>query len=125
MMPADWKDQPMACDAIYFGAVGWPARVPDHASLWASLLKLRRKFDQYVSLQPCRLIPCIPSPLAGQQPGDNHSCVVRENTYRVYRDRRHGGPGAPRRGGRPGGTGRGGSAWRLGEIALRDQPEVS
>jgi hypothetical protein len=39
-------------DAIFFGAVGWPATVPDHVSLWGSLLKFRREFDQYVNLRP-------------------------------------------------------------------------
>ena len=63
MMPADWFDQLAGLDAIYFGAVGWPDIVPDHISLWGSLLKFRREFDQYVNLRPCRLMPGIPSPL--------------------------------------------------------------
>ena len=29
-------------DAIFFGAVGWPDVVPDHISLWGSLLQFRR-----------------------------------------------------------------------------------
>ena len=45
MMPDDWKAQLQTCDAIFFGAVGDPARVPDHVSLWGSLLKFRREFD--------------------------------------------------------------------------------
>ena len=49
MMPDDWKAQLSGMDAIYFGAVGWPATVPDHISLWGSLLKFRREFDQYVN----------------------------------------------------------------------------
>ena len=36
MMPADWKAPLMDCDAIDFGAVGWPATVPDPVSLWAA-----------------------------------------------------------------------------------------
>ena len=36
MMPNDWNAQLNGCDAIYFGAVGWPATVPDHVSLWGS-----------------------------------------------------------------------------------------
>ena len=28
MMPADWKRQLEGMDAIFFGAVGWPATVP-------------------------------------------------------------------------------------------------
>ena len=42
MMPGDWKAQIGGHDAIYFGAVGWPETVPDHISLWGSLLKFRR-----------------------------------------------------------------------------------
>ncbi len=84
MMPDDWKEQIGGHDAIFFGAVGWPAIVPDHVSLWGSLLKFRREFDQYVNLRPCRLMPGIPSPLAGRRPGDIDFYVVRENTEGEY-----------------------------------------
>jgi len=84
MMPDDWKTQIGSHDAIYFGAVGWPATVPDHVSLWGSLLKFRRDFDQYVNLRPCRLMPGIPSPLANRKPGDIDFYVVRENTEGEY-----------------------------------------
>src|ERR1043165_2068438 len=33
MMPEDWKAKIGKHDAIYFGAVGWPAKIPDHISL--------------------------------------------------------------------------------------------
>ena len=46
MMPEDWKEQIGGHDAIFFGAVGWPQTVPDHVSLWGSLLKFRREFDR-------------------------------------------------------------------------------
>ena len=36
-MPEDWKEQIGGHDAIFFGAVGWPAKIPDHVSLWGSL----------------------------------------------------------------------------------------
>ena len=42
------------CDAIYLGAVGLPAAVPDHVSLWGLLLPIRQTFDQYVNLRPVR-----------------------------------------------------------------------
>lgn len=84
MMPDDWKSLIGGHDAIYFGAVGWPATVPDHVSLWGSLLKFRREFDQYVNLRPCRLMPGIPSPLANRRPGDIDFYVVRENTEGEY-----------------------------------------
>src|ERR1043166_1232185 len=46
-------------DAIFFGAVGWPAKIPDHISLWGSLIQFRREFDQYVNLRPVRLMPGV------------------------------------------------------------------
>lgn len=84
MMPDDWKEQLKDMDAIYFGAVGWPATVPDHVSLWGSLLKLRREFDQYINLRPVRLFEGVPCPLAGIKPGDIDYLVVRENTEGEY-----------------------------------------
>jgi tartrate dehydrogenase/decarboxylase / D-malate dehydrogenase len=84
MMPDDWFAQLKDFDAIYFGAVGWPALVPDHISLWGSLLKFRREFDQYVNLRPVRLMPGVPCPLANKKPGDIDFYVVRENTEGEY-----------------------------------------
>ena len=84
MMPADWKAQLQGMDAIYFGAVGWPATVPDHVSLWGSLLKFRREFDQYINLRPVRLFEGVPCPLAGRRAGDIDYYVVRENTEGEY-----------------------------------------
>jgi tartrate dehydrogenase/decarboxylase / D-malate dehydrogenase len=84
MMPDDWFEQLRGFDAIYFGAVGWPATVPDHVSLWGSLLKFRRDFDQYANLRPVRLMPGIPCPLAGREVGDIDFLVVRENTEGEY-----------------------------------------
>lgn len=84
MMPDDWKDQISGHDAIFFGAVGWPELVPDHISLWGSLIQFRREFDQYVNLRPVRLMPGVPSPLAGRQAGDIDFYVVRENTEGEY-----------------------------------------
>ena len=84
MMPEDWKEKIGKHDAIYFGAVGWPATVPDHISLWGSLILFRREFDQYVNLRPVRLMPGVPSPLANRKPGDIDFWVVRENTEGEY-----------------------------------------
>lgn len=84
MMPDDWKAQIGNHDAIFFGAVGWPETVPDHISLWGSLIQFRRDFDQYVSLRPAKLMPGVPSPLAGRKPGDIDFYVVRENTEGEY-----------------------------------------
>jgi tartrate dehydrogenase/decarboxylase/D-malate dehydrogenase len=84
MMPDDWKVQLQGMDAIFFGAVGWPAIVPDHVSLWGSLLKFRREFDQYINLRPVRLFEGVPCPLAGRKAGDIDFFVVRENTEGEY-----------------------------------------
>jgi tartrate dehydrogenase/decarboxylase/D-malate dehydrogenase len=84
MLPDDWKDQIGKHDAIFFGAVGWPAILPDHVSLWGSLLQFRREFDQYVNLRPVRLMPGVPGPLANRKPGDIDFFVVRENTEGEY-----------------------------------------
>src|SRR3569832_386392 len=84
MMPPDWREQLSQFEAIYFGAAGWPATVPDHISLWGSLIKFRREFDEYVNLRPVRLMPGVPCPLAGKKPGDIDFYVVRENTEGEY-----------------------------------------
>jgi tartrate dehydrogenase/decarboxylase / D-malate dehydrogenase len=84
MMPDDWKAQLAGVDAILFGAVGWPATVPDHVSLWGSLLKFRREFDQYINFRPARSFAGVPCPLAGRGPGDIDMAIVRENTEGEY-----------------------------------------
>jgi len=63
--------------------------VPDHVSLWGSLLKFRREFDQYVNLRPARLMPGVRSPLVDRQgqplaPGAIDMMIVRENTEGEY-----------------------------------------
>ncbi len=89
MMPDDWKAQLGPKQALLFGAVGWPATVPDHVSLWGSLLKFRREFDQYINLRPVRLFDGVPCPLVDMQgrprkPGEIDFFVVRENTEGEY-----------------------------------------
>ncbi len=89
MLPDDWKERIGGHDAIFFGAVGWPAKIADHVSLWGSLLKFRREFDQYVNLRPARLMPGIRSPLVGRDgrpraPGAIDMLIVRENTEGEY-----------------------------------------
>ena len=89
LLPDDWFDTLRGYDAIFFGAVGWPDTVPDHISLWGSLLQFRRGFDQYVNLRPVRLMPGIRSPLVDRNgqpraPGEIDFYVVRENTEGEY-----------------------------------------
>ncbi len=44
MLPDGWFDELGRFDALFFGAVGWPDVVPDHSSLWGSLLQFRRHY---------------------------------------------------------------------------------
>jgi len=83
MMPEDGLDRLAEADAIFLGAVGWPG-VPDHVSLWGLLIPIRRGFDQYANIRPCRLMPGARTPLAGRAPGDIDFIVVRENTEGEY-----------------------------------------
>lgn len=89
MLPDDWKQQIGGHDAIYFGAVGWPDKVPDHISLWGSLLMFRREFDQYVNVRPAKLMPGVTAPVvrrdgSPRQPGEIDMVIVRENTEGEY-----------------------------------------
>jgi tartrate dehydrogenase/decarboxylase / D-malate dehydrogenase len=83
MMPADGLDRLRDSDSIFLGAVGWPG-VPDHVSLWGLLIPIRRGFDQYANVRPCRLMPGAKSPLAGRTEADIDFYVVRENTEGEY-----------------------------------------
>ncbi len=89
MLPDDWKGQIGGHDAIFFGAVGMPDKIPDHISLWGSLLLFRREFDQYINLRPARLMPGIIAPVVrrdgtARQPGEIDMYIVRENTEGEY-----------------------------------------
>tara|TARA_B100001121_G_scaffold266260_1_gene248759 strand:+ start:313 stop:1380 length:1068 start_codon:yes stop_codon:yes gene_type:complete len=84
MLPDNWKDTIKNHDAIFFGAVGDPSKVPDHISLWGSLLKFRREFDQYINLRPVKLFNGVPCPLVNKKPGDIDMLIVRENTEGEY-----------------------------------------
>ncbi|WP_422085790.1 tartrate dehydrogenase [Variovorax sp.] len=89
MLPDNWKDQIGGHDAIFFGAVGWPEKIPDHVSLWGSLLMFRREFDQYINLRPARLMPGIIAPVVRRdgtprEPGEIDMYIVRENTEGEY-----------------------------------------
>ena len=89
MLPDNWKEQIGGHDAIFFGAVGMPDKIPDHISLWGSLLLFRREFDQYINLRPARLMPGIIAPVVrrdgtARQPGEIDMYIVRENTEGEY-----------------------------------------
>jgi tartrate dehydrogenase/decarboxylase / D-malate dehydrogenase len=70
-------------DAIFLGAVGWPARLPDHITL-APLIKLRQAFDLYACTRPARTFDGVSGPLRSGAPID--LVVVRENSEGEYVD---------------------------------------
>lgn len=78
MMNADGLERLAPCDAIYFGAVGWP-EVPDHISLWGLRLAICQGFDQYACARPVRLLPGVQSPLRDASAETIDWVVVREN----------------------------------------------
>jgi tartrate dehydrogenase/decarboxylase/D-malate dehydrogenase len=83
MMPEGGLDTIRRHDAILLGAVGFPG-VPDHVSLWGLLIPIRREFQQYVNLRPCRVLNGMLSPLAGRTAADIDFYVVRENVEGEY-----------------------------------------
>jgi len=83
MMPEDGIERLRLYDAVYLGAVGHP-EVPDHVSLWGLLIPIRRGFDQYANVRPCKLLPGVRTPLAGRTEADIDFYVVRENTEGEY-----------------------------------------
>lgn len=85
VVPDDFLDQLRPCDAILLGAVGWPAKLPDHVTL-APLVQIRQRFDQYACLRPVKLWPGVRSVLAGKGPEEIDFLVLRENSEGEYVD---------------------------------------
>lgn len=83
MAPPGFVEEAARFDAVLLGAVGDPT-VPDHLSLWGLLLPLRQGLDLWANLRPVRLLPGVPTPLAGRDPADVDMLFVRENTEGEY-----------------------------------------
>jgi tartrate dehydrogenase/decarboxylase/D-malate dehydrogenase len=81
--PDDYLDTLRRFDAMFLGAVGWPARLPDHITL-APLIRLRQTFDLYACVRPARTFPGVRGPLRNDAPID--LVVVRENSEGEYVD---------------------------------------
>lgn len=81
MMPDDGIDTLRGFDAIFLGAVGWPAKVPDDVSLHGLLLPIRKAFVQYANIRPHRLLAGVEGPL--KKTGFDILCI-RENTEGEY-----------------------------------------
>jgi tartrate dehydrogenase/decarboxylase/D-malate dehydrogenase len=84
MLPQDGIEILADFDAIYLGAVGMPALVPDHVTLWGLLLEIRKRFEQSVNIRPVHLLPGLISPLRDKLPQDIDFVCIRENTEGEY-----------------------------------------
>jgi tartrate dehydrogenase/decarboxylase/D-malate dehydrogenase len=81
--PEDFLSTLRGFDAIFLGAVGWPARLPDHITL-TPLIRLRQAFDLYACVRPARTFEGVCGPLRREEPID--LVVVRENSEGEYVD---------------------------------------
>ena len=81
MMPKDGIQTLRGFDAIFLGAVGWPAKVPDAVSLHGLLLPIRKAFVQYANIRPHRLLAGVEGPLKSR---DFDILCIRENTEGEY-----------------------------------------
>ena len=85
VVPDDYLDLLAGFDAIFLGAVGWPAEIPDHITL-SPLVRIRQAFDQYACVRPARLYPGLKSVLAEKGSEEIDLVVVRENSEGEYID---------------------------------------
>jgi tartrate dehydrogenase/decarboxylase/D-malate dehydrogenase len=85
VVPDDFLTVLRPFDAILLGAVGWPARLPDHLTL-APLVRIRQAFDQYACVRPVRLPPGVRGVLADKGPEHIDFVVIRENSEGEYVD---------------------------------------
>jgi 3-isopropylmalate dehydrogenase len=83
-LPDAVLDELRTMDAIYFGAVGLPDKVPPGVLERGIILRLRFELDLYVNLRPVKLYPGVPCPIVGKGPEDVDFVVVGENTEGLY-----------------------------------------
>jgi tartrate dehydrogenase/decarboxylase/D-malate dehydrogenase len=79
--PEDYLEVLRPFDAIFLGALGLPADLPDHITL-EPLVRLRQKFDQYACVRPAQKYAGVPAMLTA--PGEIDMIVVRENSEGEY-----------------------------------------
>jgi len=79
--PSDYLDTLRGFDAIFLGAVGWPAKLPDNITL-QPLITMRQTFDQWACVRPARTYKGVPTLLKTTAPID--LVVVRENSEGEY-----------------------------------------
>ncbi len=83
VVPDDYLKQLKPFDAVYLGALGDPANVPDHEAV-RPLIEMRQAFDQYANVRPAQLLPGVKTPLADRTPEDIDMVVIRENSEGEY-----------------------------------------
>lgn len=89
-LPAATLAAARAADAIFFGAMGWPAiRYPDGTEI-APQLDLRVELELYAGVRPARALPGIPLPLADPRARNIDLVVVRESTEGLFASRGRG-----------------------------------
>lgn len=81
-MPVDGLETLKEYDAIFFGAHGDPARVPEAIPSQGMTHRIRKGFDLYANVRPIRLLPGVESPVRDRS--DIDFVVVRENTEGEY-----------------------------------------
>jgi tartrate dehydrogenase/decarboxylase/D-malate dehydrogenase len=84
MMDADALQTMAGYDALFLGAVGDPARVPDHVSLRELLIAIRQGYDQYINYRPIRVLRGIDGPLRGKTADHIDMVCIRENSEGEY-----------------------------------------
>jgi len=83
-LPDGVLDELRTMDAIYFGAVGLPGKVPSGVLERGIILPLRFELDMYVNLRPIKLYPGVPCPVKDVEPEDVDMVVVGENVEGLY-----------------------------------------
>ena len=81
--PEDFLTTLRGFDAIFLGALGWPARLPDSVTL-TPLIQLRQAFGLYANVRPAQTFPGVLGPLRSDRPVN--LVVVRENSEGEYVD---------------------------------------
>lgn len=79
--PHDYLDTLRGFDAIFLGAVGWPAKLPDNITL-QPLITMRQTFDQWACVRPARTFSGVSTLLKTTESID--LVVVRENSEGEY-----------------------------------------
>ena len=83
LVPEDFLTTLRGFDAIFLGAIGWPARLPDSVTL-TPLIQLRQTFGLYANVRPAQTFRGVLGPLRDDRPID--LVVVRENSEGEYVD---------------------------------------